>query len=76
MTATTYPFREAIGLGLAWLDGDDDLVAEILAGYDLGTDELELLIGAVSLIPVGRDESDLAELLYGAALVGAGRRPT
>ncbi len=73
MTAATYPFREAIGLGLAWLDSDDELLAAILADYDLGRAELELLIGVVSLISVGRDEDEVGDLLYGIALGGAGR---
>lgn len=30
MAAPVYPFREAMGLGLAWLDQEDDLLAEIL----------------------------------------------
>jgi hypothetical protein len=44
MAVAQYPFREAIGLGLAWLDGDDERLAEILTHYDLGANELELLV--------------------------------
>ena len=74
MAATRYPFREAIGLALAWLDGDDEVLAEIVAGYDLGRDELELLVSVLSLISLGRDEDDLGDLLYEVSLVGAGSR--
>lgn len=76
MSTATYPFREAIGCALAWLDQDDDLLAEILNRYELGDEELELVVSVVSLMSVDRDEGELADALYGMALAGAGRRPT
>ena len=65
------PFRESLGLALAYLDGDDELVAEILRPYVLPGQDLALLVGVLELLGLGRDEDELAELLYGVALAGA-----
>ena len=65
---TRAPGREAVGLVLAYLAADDDLVAEILRRYSLGPAELALLLGAVSLVGYGRARDEVAEDLYELAL--------
>ncbi len=70
------PLRESLGLALAYIDGDDELVAEILARYSLAGDDLGLLVSVLDLLTLGRDEDELAELLYGVALVGVAQPPS
>jgi len=67
------PDREALGLALAYLERDNELVAEILRGYSFPDDDLGLLVGVLELVGLERDEDELTELLYEVALAGAGR---
>jgi len=73
MSAIADPYRDAYALALAWLDGDDRRVAEVLAPYTLDGQTAELLLSVLALVGIERDEEALGELLYRVALSGAGR---
>jgi hypothetical protein len=73
MSAIADPYRDAYALALAWLDGDDQRIADVLAPYDLDGQKVALLFGVLALVGIERDSEELAELLYQVALPGAGR---
>ncbi len=69
-----YASRDAVGLAIAWVEEDDELVGEILGRYGLRGEALDLVLGAVSLVRfdvAGDDDGELAEALYALALAKA-----
>jgi excisionase family DNA binding protein len=62
------PDREAIGLALAWVSGDDELAVEILGRYGVSGAALDLIVAVLALVPAV-DES--ADALWRAALAKA-----
>jgi len=49
---------------LAHLDDDLERVAEVLGGYELGHDELHLLLSLISILTVGRTRSNCGNGLW------------
>jgi hypothetical protein len=65
------PSRDALALGLAWLDEDMQRVADLRAPYRLGEHELYLVAALLEASRLQRDPDEPAELLYGMALAAA-----
>jgi hypothetical protein len=68
-----YPSREAVGLALAYLEEEDELVDTILARYSFRADELQFVLTLARLVSFGRDEAELREILWELALAQAER---
>jgi hypothetical protein len=68
-----YPSREAVALALSFHEQEDDLVDAILDQYAFRGDELTFVLTLARLVAFGRDEEELAELLYELALYQAAR---
>ena len=62
------PARESVGLTLAWLRGDEELVEEIAARYQLGGDSLSLLLGVLNVYRRLDTHNELPAELYELAL--------
>lgn len=67
------PSRDALAAVMAWLDGDDDRLVDVLLPYQFGRDELSLIVGLLALVDIERGGDDLRDLLAHLALVGATR---
>jgi hypothetical protein len=70
----SYAPRDSVALTLAYLEEDDDLVSEILSQYRMKPEVLELLLGVLSLVGLGRYAyEDVRDELYEIALDRAAR---
>jgi hypothetical protein len=70
----SYAPRDSVALTLAYLEEDDDLVSEILSQYVMKPEVLELLLGVLSLVGLGRNGyEDVRDELYEIALDRAAR---
>ncbi len=68
----SYATREAVGLVLAFMREDDELVDAILSRYSLTGESLQLLLGVLVLIGYGHEDADaLAQRLYDLACIQA-----
>jgi hypothetical protein len=70
----SYAPRDSVAVTLAYLEEDDDLVSEILSQYVMKPEVLELLLGVLSLVGLGRyGYEDVRDELYEIALDRAAR---
>jgi hypothetical protein len=65
------PVRDAIGLALAYVDGNDARLAALVEPYAFEEREMHLLLAVLALVPLDRDGAELERLLWGQALAGA-----
>jgi hypothetical protein len=52
MHALADPYRDAYALALAWLDGDDERIADVLSPYALDGQNVGLLFGVLALVGI------------------------
>jgi hypothetical protein len=71
--ALSYAVRDAAGAALAHVDGDDDLLAEIMARYRITGETLTFVIGPLSIAKYDRDDAFRDRLFDEIALTWAGR---
>lgn len=71
--SVSYASRQAVGLVLGELEGEDDLVCSILSQYSFRGDELTFVVTLARLVCFGRDEEEIGELLFRLACDQASR---
>jgi hypothetical protein len=67
------PLRDAVALALAQIDGDEERIGAVLAGYSTDERTAELVLGLLGLVGLDRDTTRFARLLRGLADAGASR---